>query len=275
MRARASFAAACACALATSAHALTINELAGQPACAALEAAAPGASAEEAERIEIARFACRAPIDVSVAQAEALLGRSFTTMRRDGEALLVLLRADGASASLTGSLKGAMERIGESNLWAARYRLAELDRAMIIAVPTVDGALLDDDHWLRWRGPNAIPAHVFEPALDGQVIERTLYSQSLGETRRLQIYLPSGHDVARSYPALFIADGASAGVYARQIEPMIEAGLLPPMVIVGSLSAQRGIVEDRSGLNVDIRAADYLPNYVNGGDRFERHMLFL
>ncbi|MDZ4869195.1 MAG: FG-GAP-like repeat-containing protein [Alphaproteobacteria bacterium] len=71
-----------------------------------------------------------------------------------------------------------------------------------------------------------------------------------------------------------MGDGEFLEGWARYIEPMIDSGAIPAIVIVGARSGQAGIVEDRSALGVELRAADYLPGFKNAGDRFDRHMRF-
>ncbi|HEX2011108.1 MAG TPA: alpha/beta hydrolase-fold protein, partial [Roseateles sp.] len=66
------------------------------------------------------------------------------------------------------------------------------------------------------------------------IVERTLASPALGETRRLRIWLPPGHEAGRRYPVVYMADGwAEAGLL---LEPAVARGELPPFLIVGLAS---------------------------------------
>lgn len=222
---------------------------------------------------------CRLSVaDVNEGTARAALSGEPLAIVRDGDRLTVFAEADGEAARVCCSLQGDMERIGETNLWVARYRLARLDEAAIRLIPPTwlaDGRRFSMDDAISWRGPEAPPHPQFNETVEGQRFERTLWSEHLQETRRIIIYLPPGHDPSRSYPALFMADGGSAAVLAPMWERMFEDGVIPPIVVVGAASGQSGIVEDRSSLGIqDFRAADYLPGFEEGANRFENHLRF-
>jgi enterochelin esterase-like enzyme len=223
--------------------------------------------------------ACRLAVnDLTAADARQALGSEALAIVRDNDRLTAFAKAPGDTVTLCCSLQGPMSRIGDTDLWVVRYRLANLDRATLWFVPQAwlaDGRLIQPDDAIRWRGPQAPPTPGVVAELRGQRFERTLWSEHLQETRRVFFYLPPGHDASRSYPALFMADGANAMVQAPHIERMINDGLIPPIVLVGADSGARAIVEDRSSLGIaDFRSADYLPGFEGAGDRFERHLRF-
>ncbi len=253
---------------ASTASALTVDELASQPECAALDGANENNDPELAERIAIARYACRLPIeDIDDHAAQAGLGDQSLFALRSGNTLTVFARTvDAQQPDLRGSLRGRLERIGDSPFAAARFRLTDLDRAHI----TISANGLS---W-SWRGPNAPARPERKAELNGRLFEQTLHSDALGETRRLQIYLPPGFSHRSNYAAVFIGDGQWLRAYARFVEPLIERGELPALVLVGALSGQDGIVEDRSDLGGDIRGLDYLPDYLGNTERFPDHMRF-
>jgi enterochelin esterase-like enzyme len=216
--------------------------------------------------------------DVNEGAARAALSGAPLAVVREGDRLTVFAELTGARAFLCCSLQTEMDRVGDSDLWVARYRLARLDEATITLIPPAwfGGARrFTRDELTQYRGPNAPLSPHFKREINGQRLQRTLWSEHLQETRRLMIYLPPGHDALRSYPALFMADGGNAGFVAPMIEHMIDEELIPPIVIVGSESGQPGIVEDRSALGIrDLRAADYLPDYEGSAQRFEQHLRF-
>ncbi|MBI3438983.1 MAG: hypothetical protein HY054_10145 [Proteobacteria bacterium] len=107
------------------------------------------------------------------------------------------------------------------------------------------------------------------------MISTTLRSDALHETRRINIYLPPNYVNGRHYPAVFMADGENVDGYAALAEQLVRQHRMRPVVIVGAVSGQSGIVEDRAALHIDdLRHADYLPNHPGAGDRFERHLRF-
>jgi enterochelin esterase-like enzyme len=272
-----------------AAAALALAACAAAPALDADAAAAPAAPAAAQPACLPTGYGvnpalvCRLPVaDVTEAVARAALGDDEMAAVRSGDVLTVFAHYDGAqSARLCCSVGSDMERLGESDLWAARFRLAALDQAMLRFIhPAVMTGEIRSNDFFSWRGPDAPPPPAQVPlgALKGSVVDRELWSEHLQETRRLQIYLPSGHDPGRTYPALFRADGLGDPAL---IEALIDAGAIPPIVVVGSQAGQAGIVEDRSALaaalSLDIRAADYLPtdDQGRGGERFDAHLRFV
>lgn len=240
--------------------------------CETLEAYAAAGGENAGWARDVANAACALPIDDLTAEAaRALLGDAPLHIARDGNALTIFARSTREQPRLCCSLQAPMAPLGD-DLWALRFRLAELDRAMLMFF-----APDERTYWREWRGPDAPPAPAQKSPIAGQIIERTLPSAHLGETRRLSIYLPPGHRAGGDYAALVMADGGAA-TFARFIEPLIESGAIEPLVLIGIESGQDGIVEDRSGLGVrgnDLRGADYLPGWEGAGDRFTQHMRFV
>ena len=97
-----------------------------------------------------------------------------------------------------------MTRIGETNLFVARFRLSRLDEAQFSLIPPAwftGIRTFTDEDIIHWSGPNAPARPARVATLRGERFERTLWSEHLQETRRLYIYLPPGHDRSRTYPA--------------------------------------------------------------------------
>gem|GEM_PF-1971643 len=79
--------------------------------------------------------------------------------------------------------------------------------------------------------------------------------------RDLTLYLPPGHAVSGNYPVIYAADGEAVAGLAQVIEPLITAGSIPPLLIVGVHSGES-----------DVRAMEYLP-HINP-QRFMAHARF-
>jgi enterochelin esterase-like enzyme len=171
-----------------------------------------------------------------------------------------------------------MTRLGATDLFVTRYRMSSLDDAALTFIPPawfISQRIFHEEDIMRWSGPNARPRPTVVEELRGERFERTLWSERLGETRRIYFYLPPGYDRTSTYPVVFMADGASVMVDAPLFERLISDGAMAPTVFVGAGSGPEAIVEDRSSLGIeDLRSADYLPGYAGGGDRFERHLRF-
>ncbi|AZU04801.1 esterase [Glycocaulis alkaliphilus] len=252
-------------------------DLLDYPYCSAAEAFDPAGDADLALRREIALDACRLPLALSLGDVESMLGDEDFAFEIDGEELVAARRGSGANR-LHGALNASLPELeGTDGIHAARFRLAELQAAWLKFYVFPEGATqITLDMMPGWEGPDAPPKAVVENdgGIEGELIATELWSEALGETRRLYVYLPPGHDPAASYPAVFFGDGGVVNHFGRLIEPRIADGSLPPMVLVGAESGQQGIVEDRSDVERDLRNADYLPGGIRGVDRFDAHLIF-
>lgn len=245
------------------------------PYCAAADAFDPGDDADLTLRREIALDACRLPLDLEPADIEAMLGEEDFAFEIEGDELVVARRG---LAGLQGALGGQLDEVdGLEAVFANRFRLAQLNEALLTFYVIPEGATqITPDMMPGWEGPDAPPKAVVENdgEIEGELIATELWSEALGETRRLHVYLPPGHEPGTSYPSVFFADGGVVNYFARLIEPRIVDGSLPPMVLVGAESGQQGIVEDRSDIERDLRNADYLPGGIRGVNRFDAHLIF-
>ncbi len=250
-------------------------DLQNHPYCAETEAFDPGEDADLTLRREIALEACRLPLGLEASDVEVLLGDQDFVFEIDGEELVIARRH---LADLQGALGGFLDEVeGLDRVFANRFRLASLNQALLTFYVIPEGATrITPDMIPGWEGPDAPPKAVVENhgEITGELIATELWSEALGETRRLHVYLPPGHDPADRYPSVFFADGGVVNYFARLIEPRISDGSLPPLVLIGAESGQQGIVEDRSDIERDLRNADYLPGGIRGVNRFDAHLIF-
>jgi enterochelin esterase-like enzyme len=59
-------------------------------------------------------------------------------------------------------------------------------------------------------------------------------SKSIGAKRTVKVWLPPGHDPARSYPVFYCCDGM-LNVNMKLVEPLISDGRIPPVIVVAIL----------------------------------------
>lgn len=255
--------------------------------CADLEhwsATLPRAEETTALFVEIDgyRNACSLPAaDLTENQALAALGDAPLSAKLSGDILTLFARSDQREPYLCCSISSAAwKQLGDSDLWAARLRLADTDRALLkLALFSPAAGGLSD--FIDIRGEHAPAPGLFmsdpDEALEGKLIETTLASPELGETRHIIIYLPPGHKPDDTTATLVLADGGSTGHYARMIEPMIKAGLIASLAIVGIPSGAGGIVDPPAAFDrVDLRATDYVPGWSEDHPRrFNQHMDFV
>lgn len=71
------------------------------------------------------------------------------------------------------------------------------------------------------------------------VLDFQIESASLGETRRVTVFLPPAHRSNTSYPAVFCADGQAVHGFSRRLYQAIEHEGVPPVILVGVLSSER------------------------------------
>ncbi|MFN3835532.1 MAG: alpha/beta hydrolase [Glycocaulis sp.] len=251
-----------------------VPNLLGYPPCSTAEVFDPGEDTNLALRREIALEACRLPLALGAGDVEALLGDDNFAFEVDGEELVIARRG---SDLVNGVLNTRLAPVASAEgLFASRFRMAQLNAGLLtFYVISMDGDRISMDASMSWHGPAAplVPEIDDQRELEGVFMETELWSAALGETRRLRVYLPPGHDPAGNYPAMFFTDG-QAGNAARRLEPEILAGRLPAMVLIGVPSGQAGIVEDRSDLAGDLRNADYLPGGSGSLNRFDAHLTF-
>ena len=253
--------------------------------CAEVDAAFEAAQEKEPppglDDLIAARRQCRVdPPELSRNDAETHLSDTNLAYEIAGSTIFSLYaRAADAAPRLCCSIQGSdiWTRIEGSDLLGAQFRLEDLNQTILSLM-----LLGDNEANFDYRGPDAPEKPRFYGLnvenLEGQTFDRQLYSPELGETRKLAIYLPPGHTPEKDWPVLFFADGISVSYTARLIEPLIVAGDMAPVVIVGLLSGQGGIVEDRSDVPVktDLRNADYLPRFDESApERFDQHMRFV
>ncbi|MEM1391173.1 MAG: alpha/beta hydrolase-fold protein [Pseudomonadota bacterium] len=234
---------------------------------------------------EIALQNCRLQTpDISVEAAESVLGDMVLALETDADTILTLYsRSKGKPPILCCSIQensqsnGFWTQLKDSDIWIAAFKIQNLRQSMLSFL-----IIGEDMDMLKYRGPEAPAAPDFYglevETLKGELVSTELYSPELGETRKLRTYLPPDHKPDADWPLLLMADGDSIDYTARLIEPLIIEGKIPPIIVVGLLSGQDGIVEDRSDLDLssDLRSADYLPNFdKKAPERFGQHMTFV
>ena len=259
------------------------STLINYPPCALVERVKPTGEAGYDALLQLARGACRTGRPINAAEAEALLGERRFAFRAEPERGLLTVAARPAGETpgrAHGALNAALDAIG-AGLYASEFRLAELQAGMLTfyLTPELHSAADGEDGAFRmqyWRGPEAPAMRIIAPEPAGTLAEHELYSQALGETRRLIVYTPPGHDPAAGpYPSVFVADGGKVAYYARQLDPLIVSGRLAPLVMIGLRSGHDGIVDPpEEHSSSDLRNADYTPDFPHGPPRFADHMVF-
>ncbi len=192
----------------------------------------------------------------------------------EADQIIFACRRDAERMFLNGGLQTLMGRIRSTDLWIVAIRIVGLPEAAL-SYSFVDpgkqgadiGSDIGQDSVHIWRGPDAPPEPAYNDPLQGSLVEHTLGSVYLKTDRRITVYVPPQHQRGRELPCVYMADGHMLADFARFVEPLIESGALPPLLLVGVHAA-----DPRSPADEDLRAAEYLE--VAGSARFGAHMRF-
>lgn len=222
-------------------------------------------------------FICRDEPDPAwVREAALRMGDRRLLANSDGDRFLLLARSDAEELRSCCSIQEPMARM-EDGLFASQFRMRHLDEAVLWFIPRdtrdVENVLVFDGSQMRERPEERDPSGIFE--------DLTLDSAAHGETRRLILYWPPQFNRDEPFALLTLMDGDDVRNAARFFEPLMEAGHLPQIVVLGVLSGAESIVPEPD-YDFDVRAADYLPGiheleerYREAGDRFSAHLSFV
>ena len=187
-----------------------------------------------------------------------------------GDVLEVLWQGQAEEVQLYGGVQPRLWLVeGTDDLWEVSLRIRRLDQAVISVVVASRQAGGD---WPRqipdirvWRGSRA-PAAAAPRELHGSVSTHALRSAALRGERQLTVYQPPG--ASRPVPGCVLADGESVRGFAATLESAIEAGLVPPVLLVGVHNALGALTS-----GADLRAQEYLPGH--NRRRFDAHLCFV
>ena len=203
------------------------------------------------------------------ASLDAPLAEPPLAVWSDGDVLEVLWQGQAEEVQLRGGVQPRLWPVpGTDDLWEVSLRIRRLDQAVISIVVASRQAGGD---WPRqipdiliWRGPRA-PAAAAPHELRGSVAEYTLISAALRSERGLTVYQPPG--TGRPVRGCLLADGEAVRAFGPDLDAAIEAGSVPPVLLVGLHNAPGAL-----GITPDLRAREYVPGY--NRRRFDAHLRF-
>ena len=207
----------------------------------------------------------------AVALRDRLAARNHAVWA-EPDRLVFVCRSTASKVLLGGGIQAMMSHVESTDLWAVAVRFPRIGEAALsyLFLPVDNGSV-----GFRpiaegvFRGPDARPATPRAAVLAGSVVEEELRSAYLDEARRVSVYVPPGSERERPLPVVYLADGRMVEELAGLVEPLIEDGSLPPVLLVGIHAAAGG--GEPGG--VDRRGEEYLR--VVRSPRFEAHMRFV
>jgi enterochelin esterase-like enzyme len=198
----------------------------------------------------------------------------------DGDAVTFYYRgeAEQVEVMFAGSIQ-PLRRVPGSDAWTLSVKLPALERAVFsyrfVAKKKHPSVRQSPEDSAVWRGPKA-PAAAEECAnLLGRLEELEVESKALGGKRKVTVYLPPGHGPKKASRVVYAADGEAIPRFARVLEPLIAAGRVPPVVLIGVHNGgYAGGAPDIKHYDPqkDLRLQEYLPG-VNT-KRFAEHERF-
>lgn len=200
---------------------------------------------------------CRATFSERAAAVEKRLAGRAQAWWRDGARFNVVARRQAHEVTLCCAIQAPLTRLPGTDLWGLSAEVPDLDRA-ILDVVIFDG--VGQPSLGEWRGPKAGKAPAERP-LDGRVETVELKSAGLEISRKISVYLPSGHKPGESYPVVYMADGEGVEAYAPALDAAIAAGQVPKIVVVGVWNAA---LRDQSA-----RSKEQLIGFEDGAETFE------
>lgn len=197
----------------------------------------------------------------------------------DGDELTFFYQGEADEVYICCGIQSPMRRIEGTDLWVLTVRIRDLPQSVIgySFIPYQDGhpvaAEWDTDDSQQWRGPEAPPSPQRAKTLLGRVKKHVIDSVALGERRDLTVYLPPNHDPTQRLPVVYAADGDMVRGFATILDPLIAAGGVPSVIVVGVHSGPHlnDTAESRA-FSQARRDAEYMPG-VNP-ERFEAHEQF-
>jgi enterochelin esterase-like enzyme len=214
---------------------------------------------------------------------ENQLGSESAFIKLQDGVLTLAFRAPGGSASATnGSIQCALERVGDTDIWALQLQMAQWEQTFLSEEFVAISGQRSDQFTIgsqptgmasaTFRGSKAPPPPDAVVQIRGKLSTTNVPSKSLGESRKVSVYVPPGGARAK-LPVLYMTDGAELPAFAPIVEALIQAGRIRPIAIIAEHAG--GYTGDTSkpyDVRLDNRSRDYLA--VVDPPRFASHMRF-
>ncbi|HCP65365.1 MAG TPA: hypothetical protein DIU09_12330 [Hyphomonadaceae bacterium] len=202
-------------------------------------------------------------------------GESFTIFQRGPVDDPEIIRMRGVSQgpeTCCSIQNGVWRRFEGTDLWVMRLRLKGL-RYATISQQTSRSLDPTPSTSFTYRGDlgPAGPAKV--ETLKGKIERYEVFSPQLNETRSVVVYLPPREDQDYRFPVV-ISEGGDVENFASISEALVKNGKIRPVILVGVVAGNDGIVGPARAVPQHIaRAQDYSPNRPDS--TFKQYLSFL
>ena len=212
---------------------------------------------------------CRLPVPVSTEILERIAATS--TPQIAGDTVTFAVRARSVThITLVGGLRLSLDRVGSTDLWAARVYVPGM-RESVISYRLLTDTTTVVPRRSAVRGPAAPKPPLRAMTLRGTLRYDTLHSVALGMKREVISYIPRTAAVRGRLDVVYVADGATVRDLAPMLDTLITRGELPPMALVG-VRAARSNANDPNSTND--RAREYVYGFDPDSTRYLAHEKF-
>ena len=243
-------------------------------------------STEARTYLSAARGACNLPTgDVSLAEAKEQLrgvdiaykvhGDVFTLYQRGPPDDPRIIRLRGVSIgpeTCCSFQNGLWRRFLGTDLWVMRLRLNQI-RYATISQQTSRGLDASPKTSVTYRGDLAPLLPVKTDKIAGTIEQLNVISPQLNETRIVVVYSPPQDQRSADMPVV-VSEGSDIENYARISEALVSAKKTRPIILVGIIAGNDGIVGPPRPVPQHVaRAQDYSPN--RNDSTFKQYLGFL
>jgi len=221
---------------------------------------------------------------VTDAQAlKVMLGDKPAIVALQGDVLTLAFRASGSAATVTGGIQCALDRVGDTDLWALQLQMTQWQQVFLSAdflatggsargVMAQAGQPPTGIAHSQFRGSAAPPAPAGTAPLRGSIVTVAVPSRFLGGSKDISVYLPPKRG-SQPLAVLYMTDGQGVAPFAAVVEALIESGRIQPIAIVAEHAGRNtGDPSQPFDPRQDNRAREYLPDV--DPPQFSRHMQF-